>query len=154
MCNTFAVWRSALAPHWLWRRGCLSVCLSRWCIVTIMQPSPDCSPALLVFPIPNMNPISSRGVRSSNGRGVGKPANKSQSFTRGQLLIAQHGTSACTSDRRFVGDSWASCFIYLHTYVWQTQWFVCDRVILNRLCHAFTLLLKICSLVPWWSHYR
>jgi len=41
---------------------CVCVCHVDVCAQTtesiIMQPSPDCSPAILVFPTPNMNPIA------------------------------------------------------------------------------------------------
>jgi len=42
-------------------------------------------------------------------------ANKLQSFTRGQLLTAQHGTSACTSIRRFISELFVLC---LQVHVW------------------------------------
>jgi len=73
-----------------------------------MRPSSDSSPDILIFPIPNMNPIpdSSRGLRASRGRGVGKgrkirPINRSHS--------PEPRFSACTSVGRFLSDSWASC---------------------------------------------
>jgi len=62
MCSFMHVWfdsicfaarRSALARHLLWRRGCVSVTLM-YCAQTTesitMRLSPDCSPAILVFP--------------------------------------------------------------------------------------------------------
>jgi len=89
-----------------------------------MRPSPDCSPAVLVLPYQIWTQYL-EGIPHHWGRQMGEgrqQSEKSQSSTRGHLLIAQHGklcfvalcvkeilTSACTSVGRFVSDSWASC---------------------------------------------
>jgi len=71
---TQCVGAACAGATWLCRF--LSVTL-RYCAQTtesiIMRPSPDCSPAILVFPTPNMNPIAlgnplAEGVKCERGR--------------------------------------------------------------------------------------
>jgi len=96
----FAARRTALARHMLWRRGCLCVCHidvlcpDDW--VIIMLSLPDYSSAILVFPIPNRNPIA-WGDSSHWGHQMGE----------GYVKVSKSGHS-CVG--RFVSDSWASCF--------------------------------------------
>jgi len=108
----------------LWRRGCVSVCVSvtlMYCAQTtesiIMRPSPDCSPAILVFPY---EPDSSRVLRAPNGRGVGKSRKirliNNSHLPEGQLCFVAFSfcieeilTSTCG---RFFSRSWA-CYYNL-----------------------------------------
>jgi len=121
----------ALARHLLRRRGCLCVCHVIACVSVmlmcfaqttesiIMQPSRDCSLAILVFPyqIWTRPLVEIPPLTASGGKGVGKsrkirPINCSRSPKDRSW---QHSSMAYTSVGRFVSDSWATLAVQLAT---------------------------------------